>query len=62
VCGQPAELEQFMLFEFSRQRHSIEVVKAVNRVAESFVVFFVDQQLIVCVVDRFNVELFKSGE
>ena len=53
----PAEFEQCVAFKFFRKRDVVEVVEAVNRVSQSFVIFLLDQQSIVSVVDRLDVEL-----
>ncbi len=46
-----------MLLKTLRKVDVVEVVEAVDRVAQSFVIFLFDEQVIVCVVNGLEVEL-----
>ena len=46
-----------MLLKLTRQLDVIEVVETVNGISESLVVFLLDKQIVVRVVDGLNVEL-----
>ena len=57
VGGQPTELEQFVLLQLASQLDVVEVVKAVDRVPQCLVVFLLNQQVVVCIIDSLDVEL-----
>ena len=46
-----------MLLKTLRKVDVVEVVEAVDRVAQSFVIFLFEQQVVVCVVNGFEIEL-----
>lgn len=46
-----------MLLQPFRQGNVVEVVEAIHRVSESFVVFLLHQHVVVSVIDGFDVEL-----
>ena len=46
-----------MLLKLTRQLDVIEVVETVNGISESLVVFLLDKQIVVRVIDGLNVEL-----
>ncbi len=50
-----------MFLQSPGKRDIVEVVKAVNRVPQCLVIFFFNEQIVVCVVDRVDIEL-QSGD
>ena len=59
---QSAELEKRVLLKLARQLQVVEVVEAVDRVPQRLVVLLLDQEVIVCVVDRFDVQLDNANQ
>jgi len=57
MCGQSAEFKKLMLLKFLRKADVIEVVKAVDGIPKRLVVFFLDEEVIVCIIDGLDVEL-----
>lgn len=57
--GKSSELEQCVVLKLLGKADIVEVVEAVDRVTQSVVVFFFDQQSVVRVIDRLDVELRK---
>ena len=57
VRREPAELQQPVLLKLARQFDVLEVVEAVDRVAEGLVVLLLNKEIIVGIIDRFDVEL-----
>jgi hypothetical protein len=55
--SQSAEFKKLMSFQFLRKADVVEVIKAVDRVTKRFIVLFLDEQVIVCIVDSFNIKL-----
>lgn len=51
-----------MSFQFLGQADGVEVVKAVNRISQCVVVLLLNEQLVVRIVDSFDVELKNRGE
>lgn len=55
--GQTAELQQVVLLEAGGQIDVVEVIEAVDRMAESLEVLLLDKQIVIRIVDRFDVEV-----
>ena len=51
-----------MLLELTSQLDVVEVVEAVYRIAQGLVVFFLDEQGVVCLVDGLDIELRGVSE
>ena len=62
MSGQTTELQELVLLESPCQFQVVEVVKAVNRVSQGLVVLLFDQQVVVGVVDSFDVTLLDSDQ
>ena len=58
--SQPAELEKRVLLELARQLQVVEVVEAVDRVPQRLVVLLLNEQVVVGIVDGFDVELQRA--
>ena len=57
VSGNTTKLQEFVLFHALRQGDIVKVVKVINRVAQRLVILFLNQQVIVRIVDRLVVGL-----
>ena len=57
MSGKSAELEKFVMLETLGKGNVVEVVEAVDRVAEGLIVFLLDQQVVVRIVDGLDVQL-----
>ena len=57
VRREPAELQQPVLLKLASQLNVLEVVEAVDRVAKGLVVLLLDEQGVVRLVDRLDVQL-----
>ena len=57
MSSQSPKLKKWVLLELASKLHVVEVVEAVDRVPERLVVLFLDQKVVVRIVDRLNVEL-----
>lgn len=55
--SQPPELKQGVLFQPLGETNVIEVIEAVNGVTEGLVIFLLNEQVIVCVVNGLDVQL-----
>ena len=52
-----SEFKQLVLLQSLGKVDVVEVVEGVDRVAQSLVILLLDEQIVVCVVDGFDVEL-----
>lgn len=57
VSCQSPELKQFVLFQALSKTDVVEVVEAIDGVAQRLVVLLLDEQIVVRVVDSFDIEL-----
>lgn len=62
MSGQTTELQELVLLESPCQFQVVEVVKAVNRVSQGLVVLLLDQEVVVGIIDSFNVTLLDSDQ
>lgn len=62
VSGQSPEFEQLVLFQSRCQLEVIKVVKVIDRISQGLVILLLDQQIVVCVIDSFNVVLLNGNE
>ena len=57
MSSKTAEFEQLVLFKLTGKLDVVEVVKAIDRIPQRLVVLFLDEQVVVRVIDRLDVEL-----
>lgn len=57
MSGQATEFEQFVSFKLARQLHVVEVIEAVNGVSKGHVVFFLDEELVVRLINGLDIQL-----
>ena len=57
MSSKTAELKQLVLFKLTGKLDVVEVVKAVDRIPQRLVVLFLDEQIVVRIIDRLDVEL-----
>ncbi len=58
--GESAEFKEFVFLQLLSKLDIVEVVEAIDRVAQCLVVFLLDEKFIVGNVDGFNIELRGS--
>jgi hypothetical protein len=58
--GQSTEFKKLMSLEFLRKADVVEIVKAVDGIPKCLVVFFLDEQVIVCIVNGLNIKLMEN--
>lgn len=54
---QPSEFQQFVFLQSFGQANIVEVIEAVNRITECFVIFLFDEEIIVGIIDSLQIEL-----
>lgn len=62
MSGETSEFKKFMSLEVLRQPDVVEVIEAVDRVTQCLVVFFLNEQLIVGIVDGLDIELYSATD
>ncbi len=65
MSSQSSEFQEIMALQSLGKANVVKVIKAVNRITEGFVIFLLDQEVVVGVIHRLNVELrttFSRGE
>lgn len=59
---QTTELQEIVLLESPCQLDAVKVVEAIDRVAQSLVVLFLHQEIVVCLVDSLDVVLLDGDQ
>ena len=65
MSSQSSEFQEIMALQSLGKANVVKVIKAVNRITEGFVIFLLDQEVVVGVIHRLKVELrttFSRGE
>jgi hypothetical protein len=62
VRGQPPELQQVVLLQSRSQLEVVKVVKVIDGIPQGLVVLLLDQQIVVSVVDSFNIVVLHRDE
>jgi hypothetical protein len=62
VRGQPPELQQVVLLQSRSQLEVVKVVKVIDRIPQGLVILLLDQQIVVSVVDSFNIVVLHRDE
>ena len=57
VGSQPSEFQQPVSLQFLRQRNVVKVIEAIYRVPKSLVIFFFNEEIVVCLIHSSNIEL-----
>lgn len=57
MSSKSAEFKKLVFFQAFSKADVVEVVEAVDRITECVVIFFLNQEVVVCIIDSFNIEL-----